>query len=351
MMISPRAARMAAFSPAEAILSGLSITRIGRTIRLYKSKIWRVPSSLIPSAISTSIFMSPKACRQRESRQLRMCLRSLRQATITDTRMFSLACMFGFYFPRDRELSEAIPALKESAWRHIPLAPAAEAAPHKACHYRPALKKRETITPHRMREFLFRLESDSRMLREGSVRRRGCVSCARPHAIPLADAYEGDPDRQGDRWQLFPIQRHRAKAVHADRDTPCKKQRTVHLKFRIPVQRYCPGNKLIDRREQQCEAAESQLDPDRHVGVVSTPFAADVAQVDPFLAKSMAKVKIAFDRLDRHVPSVESMAETFAGGDINLRSAINQFAVSCAHVSKNGNANHQENQRRLPAAR
>src|SRR5467141_1670308 len=226
MMISPRAARMAAFSPAEAILSRLSITRRGRTIRLYKSKIWRVPSSLIPSAISTSIFMSPKACRQRESRQLRMCLRSLRQAMITDTRMFSLACMFGFYFPRERELSEAIPTLKESAWRHIPLAPAAkpldsatlngaaEAAPHKACHCRPALKKRETITPHCMREFLFRLESDSRMLREGSVRRRGCVSCARPHAIPLADAYEGDPDRQGDRWQLFPIQRHRAKAVH-----------------------------------------------------------------------------------------------------------------------------------------
>jgi len=107
-------------------LSRLSITRRGRTIRLYKSKIWRVPSSLIPSAIRTSIFMSPKACRQRESRQLRMCLRSLRQATITDTRMFSLACMFGFYFPRDRELSEAIPALKESAWRHIPLAPAAK---------------------------------------------------------------------------------------------------------------------------------------------------------------------------------------------------------------------------------
>ncbi len=107
---------------------------------------------------------------------------------------------------------------------------------------------------------------------------------------------------------------------------------------------------MIDRREQQCEAAESQLDPDRHVGVVSTPFAADATQVGPFLAKSMAKVRIAFDRLDRHIPSVESMAETFAGGDINLRSAINQIAVFCAHVSKNGTANHQENQRQFPAA-
>jgi len=36
------------------------------------------------------------------------------------------------------------------------------------------------------------------------------------------------------------------------------------------------------------------------------------------------------------------MAETFTGGDINLRSAIHQFAVSCAHVSKNRNSNHQE---------
>src|ERR1700704_3667014 len=133
------------------------------------------------------------------------------------------------------------------------------------------------------------------MLGESFVLRRKCIFCGAPRTIPLANAYDRDPDRQRDRWQLFPIQRHRAKAVQADRDTPCKKQRAVLLKFRIPMERYCPGNKLIDRREQQCEAAESHFDPDRHVGVVSTPFAADVAQVDPFLAKSMAKVRSALD--------------------------------------------------------
>src|SRR5260221_428440 len=55
MMISPRALRIPRFSPVEAIFSGLSKTRMDANLLSNSSRTSRVPSSLMPLAMRTSV--------------------------------------------------------------------------------------------------------------------------------------------------------------------------------------------------------------------------------------------------------------------------------------------------------
>ena len=82
------------------------------------------------------------------------------------------------------------------------------------------------------------------------------------------------------------------------------------------------------------KTANSQIYPHGQIGVVGAAFASQIAEVVPFLTKSLPAERRRLHGSKCFVPVIESVTEPFTRRQVHLRGALNKLAVRGLHVEE-----------------